>query len=86
MSSAICSNFDQSKILSSGNGLKKYFMCDTFLFIFLSEVDTKVTLGPRIEGDGESAGLQSAPVFGEFTFKTLYSIDTHFEASTTDSF
>ena len=30
--------------------------------------DTKVTLGPRVEGDGESTGLQSAPIFGEFAF------------------
>ena len=56
MSCAICFNLDQSKILSSGNGLKTYQQLIAF---------------GNIVGKGEIA---------------RYSMDTHFDASSTDIF
>ena len=41
MSSAVCFNLDQSKILSSGNGLNPLLHTDCVLFIFVGSTEER---------------------------------------------
>ena len=99
MSFAICFNLDQSKILSSGNGLNLYKTTVFWTKPVQSKLDVAETIElvlDRIEncvGKGENAGnryfLLSPQGFQRASFSgslTCYAIDTHFDASTTGSF
>ena len=83
MSSAICFNLDHSKILSSGNGLiaEMLIVCKISCIIFYCFQHHFIYI---------TAARAPIRVFPEFHLPvpslTLYSINTHFDTSTTDSF
>ena len=96
MLSAISFNLDQSKILSSGNGLTNkailgllngFGICRLQIFCFSN--DEIILENSRQKRENACHQHFFSPQFFQKAFPdalTLYSIDTRFNASTTDSF
>ena len=63
MSSAICFSWDQSKILSSGNGLKQHIPVNSLLHILIHVVKTNRNTDGRRENAGKQHFLLSHFVF-----------------------